>query len=147
VDTLQTRVDILARTPSVEPTVGFEISGFSDQRMHPIYHIVLPHEGLDIVADVGAPVLSPAKGRVTRIFENGGYGLMVVVDHGRGLQTRYGHLSRAVVRVGQTVERGDKIAEVGETGVVTGPHLHYEVLLNGVPQDPKKYILPKVIVD
>jgi murein DD-endopeptidase MepM/ murein hydrolase activator NlpD len=141
VDTLEARVDVLEHTPSVEPAEGFEISGFSDQRMHPIHHVVLPHEGLDIVADVGAPVLAPAKGRITRIFENGGYGLMVVVDHGRGLQTRYGHLSRAVVRVGQTVERGDKIAEVGETGVVTGPHLHYEVHLNGVPVNPLRYIL------
>ena len=146
-DSLDARVDLLERTPSVEPTVGFRISGFSDQRMHPIHHVVLPHEGIDIVADVGATVLAAARGRVSRIFENGGYGLMVVINHGRGLQTRYGHLSRADVRVGQTVERGDKIAEVGESGVVTGPHLHYEVLLNGVAQDPAKYILPKVIVD
>lgn len=147
VDTLNVRVDLLQRTPSIEPTVGVEISGFTDQRTHPIHHVVLPHEGLDIVADVGAPVLAPARGRVTRIFENGGYGLMVVIDHGRGLQTRYGHLSKADVRVGQAVERGDKIAEVGKSGVVTGPHLHYEVLVRGVPQNPKKYILPKVIFD
>jgi murein DD-endopeptidase MepM/ murein hydrolase activator NlpD len=147
-DTLNDRVELLRRTPSIEPTTGFQISHFSDQRMHPIHHVVLPHEGLDIVADVGAPVLAPARGRVERIFNNGGYGLMVVIAHGRGLKTRYGHLSSAAaVRVGQTVQRGDKIAEVGESGVVTGPHLHYEVLLNGVPQDPKQYILPKVIVD
>jgi murein DD-endopeptidase MepM/ murein hydrolase activator NlpD len=146
-DTLRGRVDLLERTPSIEPTAGYHISEFSDQRLHPIYHVMLPHEGLDIVADVGAPVLAPARGRVERIFPNGGYGLMVIIDHGHGLKTRYGHLSTATVRVGQTVERGDKIAEVGESGIVTGPHLHYEVLLNGVPQDPNKYILPKVIVD
>jgi murein DD-endopeptidase MepM/ murein hydrolase activator NlpD len=147
-DTLTDRVELLRRTPSIEPTAGFQISEFSDQRMHPIHHVVLPHEGLDIVADVGAPVLAPARGRVERIFTNGGYGLMVVIDHGRGLKTRYGHLSSAhYVRVGQLVERGDQIAEVGETGIVTGPHLHYEVLLNNVAVDPKRYILPKVIVD
>lgn len=146
-DTLQHRVDLLRRTPSIEPTVGFEISGFSDQRMHPIHNRILPHEGLDIVADVGAPVLAAARGRVERTFENGGYGLMVVINHGNGLKTRYGHLSNWEVRVGQMVERGDKIGEVGETGICTGPHLHYEVLLNGIPQDPKSYILPKVVVD
>lgn len=147
-DSLDLRVDLLQRTPSVAPTAGFKISDFSDQRMHPIHHVVLPHEGIDIVADLGASVLAAARGRVERIFNNGGYGLMVVINHGRGLKTRYGHLSDAsFVRVGQMVERGHKIAEVGETGVVTGPHLHYEVLLNGVPQDPDNYILPKVIVD
>ena len=147
-DSLDSRVDLLQRTPSMAPTEGFRISGFLSQRMHPIHHVVLPHEGIDIVADVGAAVLAAARGRVERIFNNGGYGLMVVINHGRGLKTRYGHLSNAdAVRVGQTVERGDKIAEVGESGVVTGPHLHYEVLQNGVPQDPKNYILPKVIVD
>ncbi len=151
-DTLNDRVDLLRRTPSIEPTAGFQISHFSDQRMHPIHHVVLPHEGLDIVADVGAPVLAPARGRVERIFDNVGYGLMVVIRHGedemgRVVRTRYGHLSVASVRVGQTVERGQKIAEVGESGVVTGPHLHYEVLLDRTPVDPKNYILPKVIVD
>ena len=152
-DTLNDRVEHLRRTPSIEPTEGFQISHFSDQRMHPIHHIVLPHEGLDIVADVGAPVLAPARGRVERIFTNGGYGLMVVINHGadpmgRTVKTRYGHLSNASgIRVGQTVNRGDKIAEVGESGVVTGPHLHYEVLVNGVAVNPMNYILPKVIVD
>jgi murein DD-endopeptidase MepM/ murein hydrolase activator NlpD len=151
-DTLNQRVDHLRRTPSIEPTEGFKISHFSDQRMHPIHHVVLPHEGLDIVADVGAPVLAPARGRVSRIFTNGGYGLMVVIDHGvdpmgRRLVTRYGHLSSVNVRVGEAINRGEKIAEVGESGVVTGPHLHYEVLVNGVAVDPIRYILPKVIVD
>jgi murein DD-endopeptidase MepM/ murein hydrolase activator NlpD len=152
-DTLTGRVELLRRTPSIEPAAGFQISDFSDQRMHPIHHVVLPHEGLDIVADVGAPVLAPARGTVEKIFDNGGYGLMVVINHGRNangriVKTRYGHLSNATpVRVGQTVERGDKIAEVGESGVVTGPHLHYEVLVNGIPQNPKNYILPKVVVD
>jgi murein DD-endopeptidase MepM/ murein hydrolase activator NlpD len=75
-----------------------------------------------------------------------------VIDHGidpmgRRVKTRYGHLSAASVRVGQSVDRGDKIAEVGESGVVTGPHLHYEVLVNGAPVNPMSYILPKVIVD
>lgn len=146
-DSLRARVDVLKRTPSIQPAAGFKISHFSDQRMHPIHHVVLPHEGLDIVADVGAPVHAPARGRVERIFTNGGYGLMLVINHGRGLVTRYGHLSATSVRVGQTVERGDKIAEVGATGVVTGPHLHYEVLLNNRAVDPMRYILPLVIVD
>jgi murein DD-endopeptidase MepM/ murein hydrolase activator NlpD len=97
-------------------------------------------------------VLAPANGRVSRIFNNVGYGLMVVIDHGtdsmgRRVVTRYGHLSTASVRVGQSVRRGDKIAEVGESGVVTGPHLHYEVLVDRVAVNPMNYILPKVIVD
>jgi len=146
-DSLSDRVELLKRTPSIEPADGYMMSEFSDRRMHPIHNVVLPHEGLDIAADVGTPVLASAKGRVERVFPNGGYGLMVVINHGRGLKTRYGHLHVSHVRVGQTVERGDLIAEIGETGIVTGPHLHYEVILNGVPQDPRNYILPLVIVD
>ena len=121
-DSLDARVELLQRTPSIEPAAGFQISPFASQRMHPIHHVVLPHEGLDIVADVGAPVLAPARGRVERIFDNGGYGLMVVINHGRDalnreVKTRYGHLSNADgLRVGQIVQRGthdDLMAQQG----------------------------------
>ncbi len=145
---LRPRIRRLNSTPSITPTDGMPISHFMAQRMHPIHHVELPHEGIDIVADVGAPVIAPADGTIERIHVNGGYGLMLTINHGNGLKTRYAHLSKAdFFRPGDRVSRGDKIAEVGESGVVTGPHLHYEVLLYGVPKDPRNYILPRVIVD
>jgi len=143
---LESNVDRLQRTPSIVPTAGWRTSTFTDQRLHPIFHIELPHEGLDFAAAIGTPVLAPALGVVRRVFNNGGYGLMVEVDHGRGVVTRYGHLARALVRQGQQVRRGDKIAEVGDSGIATAPHLHYEVLLHGVPQDPTKFIILPLIV-
>lgn len=145
-DSLQRHVDLMKRTPSIRPTKGWQTSLFSQQRMHPIYHEDRPHEGIDIAAAIGTPILAAAAGTVKSVFRNSGYGLMVVIDHGHGLVTRYAHCDKSLVRTGQQVSRGDKIALVGKSGTATAPHLHYEVLLNGRPQDPLKYIF-RTIVD
>ncbi len=141
-DSLSAHARQLEATPCIMPTPGFISSVFTSDRFHPILHVDLPHEGVDIVAADGARVLAPAAGRVMKVGLDEGYGLMVVIDHGYGLETRYAHLSSAAVRVGEAVGRGDLLGFVGSTGLSTGPHLHYEVRLNGRPVDPLTYILP-----
>jgi murein DD-endopeptidase MepM/ murein hydrolase activator NlpD len=98
------------------------------------------HCGLDIAARTGTPVLAPADGVVKRVGTAPDYGKMVVIDHGYGYQTLYAHNSKLFVKVGQRVKRGDQIAAIGNTGRSTGSHLHYEVHLNGVPIDPRKFL-------
>ncbi len=133
--------DEMASTPSIMPTRGFITSGFTNRRMHPILNIARAHEGIDIAAPKGSPIRAAANGVVSFVGRNGDYGLMIELDHGHGYTTRYAHASRAVVHVGQRVRRGDKIAEVGETGLAIGPHVHYEVLVNGAPQDPRNFLI------
>ncbi len=146
-DTLAARVRALAATPSIMPTPGFISSKFASIRYHPILHENLPHEGIDISAAFGTRILAPASGRVIKVGWEGGYGLMVVIDHGSGLETRYAHMSRTAALVGQDVKRGDLLGFVGSTGLSTGPHLHYEVRVNGRAVDPLKYILPSDFAD
>jgi murein DD-endopeptidase MepM/ murein hydrolase activator NlpD len=146
-DSLGTRVDRLLHYPSILPAQGWRTSGWNERRMHPIFHEELPHPGIDIAAPTGTPIIAAADGTVVNVFNNGGYGLMVVINHGQGLVTRYAHCSRAVAHIGQRVKRGDTIAEVGSSGIATAPHLHYEVLERGKPVNPSKYILPKAIID
>jgi murein DD-endopeptidase MepM/ murein hydrolase activator NlpD len=99
------------------------------------------HEGLDISARTGTEVIAPADGVVSEIGKTYGFGNLLIISHGYGLKTTYGHLSSILVRKGQKVKRGEKIALTGSTGRTTGPHLHYEVALNGVPVNPLNYIL------
>lgn len=140
--------DRMESTPSIVPTSGYISSGFSGSRMHPLLERPRPHRGLDIVAPHGTPVVASAKGKVRFVGQSGEFGLMVEVDHGRGLVTRYAHLSQALVRRGAVVVRGDTIARVGKSGLAVGPHLHYEVLVNGRPANPRRYIFDlKVIPD
>lgn len=139
-DTLVLRHAQLEATPSILPTEGYISSGFSMARYHPILSRPRPHLGLDIVAPVGTPIVAAAKGVVRFAGRNGEYGLSVEVDHGFGVVTRYAHASKITVRRGQAVERGDLIAHVGQTGLSIGPHLHYEVLVNGRATDPRRYI-------
>lgn len=94
------------------------------------------HEGIDIAARRGTPVFAPAEGTVERVGRRRGYGLQVFIAHGHGLLTSYAHLNKALVKAGQKVRKGQKIGIVGNTGRSTGPHLHYEVRMNGVPLDP-----------
>lgn len=140
-DTLQFKHNRLAATPSIAPTLGYLTSGFASSRWHPILDKPRPHNGLDIVAPMGTPILVAGGGRVKWAAPQAGYGLTVEIDHGFGIITRYAHASRLLVRVGQTVERGDTIARVGQTGLTVGPHLHYEVLVNGAHADPRGFIL------
>ena len=146
-DSLSSHTDRLAATPSIMPTKGWLTSAFAAMREHPILHEARPHQGLDITAPAGTPIEAPANGRVTFAGWETGYGNVVLIDHGYGVVTRFAHASRLLVTAGTRVKRGDRIALVGNTGLSTGPHLHYEVLVNGRPVDPLKYILPNVVTD
>jgi murein DD-endopeptidase MepM/ murein hydrolase activator NlpD len=137
----------LAAYPSIMPTRGWLTSAFHQERVHPLLHLARPHEGIDVTAKMGTGIDAPAAGIVTDVKWQEGYGNMITLDHGYGLVTRYAHCSRIFVARGQRVKRGQKIAEVGSTGISTGPHLHYEVWVNGKPVNPTKYVLPDAIVD
>jgi murein DD-endopeptidase MepM/ murein hydrolase activator NlpD len=147
---IETQVDVWERTPSILPTGerGYKSSSFSNARLHPILNVRRPHKGIDVVARRGTPVLATAKGTVIYAGDTrGDYGFMVNIDHGNGIVTRYAHLARGslTVRRGQQVDRGAKIAEVGMTGLVTSPSIHYEVVVNGRPQDPDDFVLSDVL--
>lgn len=136
-----------AALPSIMPTKGWLTSAFAGERVHPILHLARPHEGIDVTAPMGAEIEAPAAGIVTEVRWVEGYGNMITIDHGYGLVTRYAHCSKVLVARGTRVKRGQKIALVGSTGLSTGPHLHYEVWVNGRPANPMKYVLPDAIVD
>jgi murein DD-endopeptidase MepM/ murein hydrolase activator NlpD len=144
---LSKNVERLASTPSIMPTTGWLSSEFSRSRFHPILHKARPHEGIDLAAPYGTPVVAPAAGTVERVTQQTGYGLVLEIDHGNGVETKYAHLSRVLVHVGQRVTRGEPIAAVGNSGLSTGPHLHYEVHVNGKVVDPLTYVLPGAIPD
>ncbi|MBI4419537.1 MAG: M23 family metallopeptidase [Gemmatimonadetes bacterium] len=147
-DSLENHKDKLGRTPSIIPTQGFLSSRFAIERIHPIYHDARAHEGIDLSAPMGQPIVAPAGGLVIDVARNEpGYGMLVTIDHGYGLVTRYAHCSKVLVHVGERVKRSQEIALVGNTGISTGPHLHYEVIVNGKHQDPRLYIFPETIVD
>ena len=144
---LSKNVERLSNTPSIMPTTGWLSSEFSRARFHPILHLTRPHEGIDLAAPYGTPVVAPAAGIVERVTVQTGYGNVLEIDHGNGVETKYAHLSRIDVHVGQHVTRGQPIAAVGNTGLSTGPHLHYEVHVNGKVVDPLTYVLPGAIPD
>lgn len=128
-------------TPSVWPVVGKLESGFGGRR-NPFGGSSFEfHSGQDIDAATGDPVVAGASGKVTFVGWQNGYGQLVVIDHGGGLTTRYGHLSHIDVEAGQTVERSQFIGRVGSTGRSTGPHLHYEIRINDQPVNPLQYLL------
>ena len=121
--------------PSIWPAAGYVSSPYGLR-----FNGTEFHQGIDIAADMGAPIVATADGVVTAAGWNGGYGNMVDVDHGGGIVTRYGHASAVAVTVGQQVRRGEVIAYVGSTGRSTGPHVHYEVRVNGAPVNPAGYL-------
>ncbi len=139
-ESLSERQSLLNSTPNIRPAKGWFTSRFG-YRISPFTGRPALHTGLDIAAAPGSPVYSPADGIVTFAGYDEGYGKMITVDHGYGVTTRYGHNAQIYVQVGQKVSRWDVIASVGNTGRSTGPHLHYEVRVNGVPRDPALYIL------
>ena len=141
-DSVLAHRNLLESTPSILPTDGWLSSRFSQARMHPVHNRPLPHEGIDISAPTGTPIMAAAKGKVIRSGWVVGYGLTVEIDHGYGFSTLYGHASKLIAQVGDEVTRGDVIAQVGSTGITTAPNLHYEVKVNGVAQDPSRFILP-----
>ena len=145
-DTLAYHTARLAATPSIMPTQGWLSSAFSSMRAHPILHYARPHEGIDVTAPMGSPIEAPAAGLVADSGWESGYGNTVTIDHGFGIVTKFAHASKLLVKTGQRVQRGQRIALVGNSGLATGPHLHYEVRVKGRPVDPLKYVLPDNVV-
>jgi murein DD-endopeptidase MepM/ murein hydrolase activator NlpD len=132
--------NLLARTPAIRPTDGWVTSRFG-YRKSPFTGRRELHKGLDISNRKGTPILATADGVVSYAGKKGLYGTIMIIDHGHGLQTRYAHLNKTLKKKYERVKRGDVIAQMGNTGRSSGPHLHYEVRLNGVPVNPSKYIL------
>ncbi|MBA3696086.1 MAG: M23 family metallopeptidase [Methylotenera sp.] len=129
-DTLPNNSPILAAYNS--SSFGWRLDPFNGHKAF--------HEGLDFPANIGDPIYAAADGIVSASEQTPDYGKLVKIDHGSGLETRYAHASKLLVKVGERVEKGQKIAEVGNTGRSTGPHLHYEIRLNGNALDPRKYL-------
>jgi murein DD-endopeptidase MepM/ murein hydrolase activator NlpD len=129
-DTLPNRSPIAAAFNS--SSYGWRLDPFNGHKAF--------HEGLDFTADTGTAIYAAAGGIVSAAGQTPDYGKIVKIDHGSGLETRYAHASQLLVKVGDRVEKGQKVAEVGSTGRSTGPHLHYEIRLNGNALDPKKYL-------
>lgn len=121
------------------PTTSHTITSSFGYRIHPITGIWTGHTGVDIAANAGSPVYAAADGKVILARWYGGYGNAVVIDHGSGISTLYGHNSRLLVSNGQTVKRGQQIAKAGSTGWSTGPHVHFEVRINGNYVNPMNY--------
>ncbi|MGD9240011.1 MAG: M23 family metallopeptidase [Desulfobacterales bacterium] len=141
---LEDQQNLLASTPAIRPisrgekswvtsSFGFRVSPFTGQREF--------HQGFDISTRKGTPILATADGVVTFAGNKGLLGKTIIVDHGHGMVTRYGHCSKFLKKRGEKVKRWEPIALVGNTGRSTGPHVHYEVRLNGIPVNPYKYIL------
>ncbi len=137
--TIDRKQDSLQYLPAIKPVANGRITDGFGMRRHPILKIYRHHDGVDFGAKRGTPILAPADGYVTFTGKNGGYGMFVSINHKYGFETRYGHMQKIYVRRGQFVKRGDKIGEVGNTGLSTNPHLHYEVLYHGKPVNPTDF--------
>ncbi len=139
-ESLSERLSLLNSTPNIKPARGWITSRFG-YRLNPFTNKMQLHAGLDIAAAPGSPVYSPADGVVIFASYDETYGKLVSIDHGYGVTSRFAHNSQIYVRVGQKVSKYDVISSVGNTGRSTGPHLHYEVRVNGIPVDPINFIL------
>jgi len=131
---------LLSSTPSIWPTKGWLSSRFG-YRISPFTQRKEMHKGLDISTRLNTPIVAPADGIIIKMGWNGSFGKMISIRHGNGYITKYAHLNKILVEKGQAVKRGDKLGLVGQTGRSTGPHLHYEVHLKGVPVNPLRYIV------
>ena len=132
--------NILASTPAIRPATGWTTSRFG-YRTSPFTGRREFHKGFDIANRKGTPIIATANGTVTFAGLKGSLGNVVVIDHGHGMVTRYAHTDKTLVKHNDKVKRGDTIALIGNSGRSTGPHVHYEVHLNGIPINPEKYIL------
>lgn len=128
--------------PLDRPVDSFRYTSSFGTRLDPFRGNTSFHPGIDLAAPVGTPVHATAEARVTRAAFASGYGKLVVLDHGGGIETRYGHLSQIAVKVGQRVHRGDVIGRVGSTGRSTGSHLHYEIRLSSQAINPLPFLAP-----
>jgi murein DD-endopeptidase MepM/ murein hydrolase activator NlpD len=143
-DSRANSVPMVAWLPSGMPTEGVAVSSRYGWRIHPIHGDARMHQGIDIPGTAGSPVFATAEGAVTLADWSGGYGLLVEIDHGAGLDTRYAHLSSLAVTPGQRVQKGQVLGYVGSTGSSTGPHLHYEVRMAGEAVDPTGFLLSEI---
>ena len=137
---VKNKAQMLASIPAIQPLSNKDLnhvaSGFG-WRIHPIYKTEMMHSGMDFTAPIGTPIHATGNGSVAKVEMNGrGFGNNIIISHGYGYQTLYGHMSRIAVKPGQKISRGDIIGFVGNTGSSTGPHLHYEVHKNGSPVNP-----------
>jgi len=137
---LEDQRSLLRSLPSIKPVNGWVTSGFG-YRISPFTGLKVFHEGIDFATSTDTIIIAPADGRVTFAGVKPGYGNTIFIDHGYGICTKYAHNSVHFVKAGDRVLRGQRIATVGNTGRSTGPHLHYEVNVNGFPRDPQSYIL------
>ncbi len=147
-EVLKTDEERTTALPMIQPIHNEDltrIGSYFGMRLHPILHIYRKHDGIDLTAPTGTPVYAAGNGKVIRVDHNRsrrGYGNLVIIDHGfDGLETRYAHLNSINVKRGDTVVRGQQIGTVGNTGLSTGPHLHYEIRKNGVAMNPLYYII------
>ncbi|MCX6274181.1 MAG: peptidoglycan DD-metalloendopeptidase family protein [Bacteroidetes bacterium] len=140
---VKNKSQMLASIPAIQPIANKDLkyiaSGFG-WRIHPIYKTEKMHSGMDFTAPVGTPIHATGNGTVAKIeYDGRGYGNNVIVNHGWGFESLYGHMSKIVVRPGQKITRGDLLGYVGSTGASTGPHLHYEVRKGGTPVNPANF--------
>lgn len=140
---VKNKATMLAGIPAIQPVANKDLtrvaSGYG-MRVHPIYKTYKMHDGMDFTAPVGSEIFATGNGTVSKIeYDGRGYGNNVVINHGYGYETLYGHMSKIIVRPGQKVSRGDLIGYVGNSGSSTGPHLHYEVRKNGNPVNPVNF--------
>ncbi len=140
-ESLEEQGERLRHTPSILPTHGPVSSAFSVSRLHPVHRVYLPHGGIDQNAPRGTPFVATADGVVTFSGWKPGYGNTVEIDHGFGVTTLYAHASKLLVNPGKRVQRDEVVGQIGCTGTCTGPHVHYEVRVNGRPVDPMKHVL------
>ncbi len=145
VDILEKEKEIRDSTPSIRPLRGGYLSSRFGRRMDPFTGRISYHRGLDYHARTGTPVTSTADGIVTMAKKKGSFGLVIEVNHGNGFKTRYAHLSKTLVKRGQRVKRSEIIGLVGNTGLSTGSHLHYEVIFRETHRNPLSYIIPEGI--
>lgn len=142
---MESNKDFFLHLPAVKPMGGpYSVHGFG-MRVHPVLRVYRMHSGVDIIGDVGTPIYAAADGTVRFAGRTqGGYGIVVELNHGYGYSTLYAHCSAVLVRPGKVVKRGELIARCGRTGLVSGPHLHYEVRRNGAKQNPVDYFFDDI---
>lgn len=133
------RINFVTASPNMLPVQGWVTSSFG-MRKHPIGRGFRMHSGIDIASPRGTTVKSPAGGKVVFTGRRGGYGQVLIIQHGYGVSTMYAHLNRIVVKNGDRIKRGAALGEVGSSGYSTGPHLHYEVQVDGIPSDPLAFV-------
>lgn len=136
----QDKIKFLEATPNTMPVDGWITSGFGF-RTNPYSGIYKMHYGIDVASPVGTNIYAPADGKVIQAEYEGGFGNKVVLEHGYGVTTVFGHASQIFVKAGDVIKKGEVLAAVGSTGSSTGPHVHYEVHVDGIPTDPLNYII------